>query len=158
MGWISYTSSGGTAGLTAFANAYPNAVVVVSDTDNGIVGAVYEVGTLVCKIYAVQHVKVTEYRGLTHAAAESLKSGVSGVSKSALRTTCNSGSSWAVVPMFVGVERNAVVSRSNDADGYKLTVTETSIAQTTSGDIACTVGTPVTNGDVTVSWETGTSA
>lgn len=156
MGWISYTSSGGTAGLTAFATAYPNAVVVVSDTDNGIVGAAYEVGTLVCKIYAVQHVKVTEYRGLTQAAAESLKSGVSGVSKTALRTTC--GSSWAVVPMFVGVERNAVVSRSNDADGYKLTVTETSIAQTTSGNITCTVGTPVTNGDVTVSWETGTSA
>ena len=156
MGWISYTSSGGTAGLTAFATAYPNAVVVVSDTDNGIVGAVYEVGTLVCKIHAVQHVKVTEYRGLTQAAAESLKSGVSGVSKTALRTTC--GSSWAVVPMFVGVERNAVVSRSNDADGYKMTVTETSIAQTTSGNIACTAGTPVTNGDVTVSWETGTSA
>lgn len=156
MGWISYTSSGGTAGLTAFKTAYPNAVVVVSDTDNGIVGAVYEVGTLVCKIYAVQHVKVTEYRGLTQAAAESLKSGVSGVSKSALRTTC--GSSWAVVPMFVGVERNAVVSRSNDADGYKLTVTETSISLTTSGNIACTAGTQVTNGDVTVSWETGTSA
>lgn len=156
MGWISYTSSGGTAGLTAFKTAYPNAVVVVSDTDNGIVGAVYEVGTLVCKIYAVQHVKVTEYRGLTQAAAESLKSGVSGVSKSALRTTC--GSSWAVVPMFVGVERNAVVSRSNDADGYKLTVTETSISLRTSGNIACTAGTPVTNGDVTVSWETGTSA
>lgn len=156
MGWISYTSSGGTDGLSSFQSAHPNAVVVVSDTDNGIVGAVYEVGTLVCKIYAVQHVKVTEYRGLTEDAAESLKSGVSGVSKSALRTTC--GSSWAVVPMFVGVERNAVVSRSNDADGYKLTVTETSISLTTSGDIACTVGTPVANGDVTVSWETGTSA
>ena len=156
MGWISYTSSGGTAGLEAFETAYPNAVVVVSDTDNGIVGAVYEVGTLVCKIYAVQHVKVTEYRGLTKDAAESLKSGVAGVSKSALRTTC--GSSWAVVPMFVGVERNAVVSRSNDAAGYKLTVTETSISLTTSGNIACTAGTPVTNGDVTVSWETGTSA
>ena len=156
MGWISYTSSGGTAGLSSFQSVHPNAVVVVSDTDNSIVGAVYEVGTLVCKIYAVQHVKVTEYRGLTHSTAESLKSGVSGVSKSALRTTC--GSSWAVVPMFVGVERNAVVSRSNDADGYKLTVTETSISLTTSGNIACTVGTPVTNGDVTVSWETGTSA
>ena len=156
MGWISYTSSGGTAGLSAFQSVHPNAVVVVSDTDNGIVGATYEVGTLVCKIYAVQHVKVTEYRGLMEDAAELLKSGVSGVSKSALRTTC--GSSRAVVPMFVGVERNAVVSRSNDADGYKLTVTETSISLTTPGNIACTAGTPVTNGDVTVSWETGTSA
>jgi hypothetical protein len=156
MGWISYTSSGGTDGLSAFGAAHPNAVVVVSDTDNGIVGAAYEVGTLVCKIYAVQHVKVTEYRGVTHSTAESLKAGVSGVSKSALRTTC--GSSWAVVPMFVGVERSAVVSRSNDADGYKLTVTETSISLETPGNITCTVGTPVTNGDVTVSWETGTSA
>ena len=158
MGWISYTSSGGTAGLDAFKNAYPNAVVVVSDTDNGIVGAVYEVLTLVCKIYAVQHVKVTEYKGLTQETAESLKLGVSGVSKAALRTTCNSGSSWAVVPMFVGVERNAVVSRSNDADGYKLTVIETRINLETPGNIACSVNTPVTNGDVTVSWETGTSA
>ena len=140
MGWISYTSSGGTAGLTAFQTAYPSAVVVVSDTDNGIVAAVYEVGTKVCKIYATQHVKVTEYRGLSYATAESLKSGVAGCSKQAFRTT--SGTSWAVVPMLVGVERTATISRANDADGYKLTVTETTIA----------------DADVTASWETGTSA
>ena len=140
MGWISYTSSGGTAGLAAFAAAYPNAVVVVSDTDNGIVAAVYEVGGYVCKIYAVQHVKVTEYRGLTEAAAESLKQGVAACSKVAYRT--EHGLSWAVVPMLVGTERNAVVGRANEAGGYKLTVTETTIGQ----------------GDVTASWEQGSSA
>ena len=140
MGWISYNSSGGTTGLAAFATAYPQAVVVVSDTDNGIVAAVYEIGTKVCKIYATQHVKVTEYRGLTYETAESLKSGVGGCSKVAYRTT--SGTSWAVVPMLVGTERTAMVSRANEADGYKLTVTETVIE----------------NADVTASWETGTSA
>ena len=140
MGWISYTSSGGAEGLAAFETAYPNAVVLVSDTDNGIVAATYEVGSMVCKIYATQHVRVTEYRGLTKATALSLKSGVGVCSKTAYRTT--SGSSWAVVPMLVGFERSAVVSRANDADGYKLTVTETTIA----------------NADVTASWETGTSA
>ncbi len=140
MAWISYTSTGGTAGLAAFATAHPQAVVVVSDTDNGIVAAVYEVGTKVCKIYATQHVKVTEYRGLTYDTAESLKSGVGTCSKQAYRTT--SGTSWAVVPMLVGTERTAVVSRSNEADCYKLTVTETTIE----------------NADVTASWEEGTSA
>jgi len=140
MGWISYTSEGGTAGLAAFKTAYPHAVVVVSDADNGIVAAVYEVGTKVCKIYATQHVVVTEYRGLTYATAVSLKSGVGVCSKVAYRTT--SGTSWAVVPMLVGTERTAVISRANDADGYKLTVTETTIA----------------DADVTASWETGTSA
>jgi len=140
MGWISYTSSGGTAGLAAFAAAHPQAVVVVSDTDNGIVAAVYEVGTKVCKIYATQHVVVTEYRGLTYATAVSLKNGVGSCSKVAYRTT--SGDSWAVVPMLIGTERTAAVSRSNEADGYKLTVTETTIA----------------NADVTASWGTGTSA
>ena len=140
MGWISYVSRGGTAGLAAFKAAYPNAVVTVSDTDNGIVAAVDEVGGDVCKIYAVQHVKVTEYRGLTEATAQSLKSGVSGCSKVAYRT--EPGLSWAVVPMLVGTERNAVVGRANEAGGYKLTVTETTIGQ----------------GDVTASWEQGSSA
>lgn len=140
MGWISYTSSGGTDGLAAFALAHPQAVVVVSDTDNGIVAAVYEVGTKVCKIYATQHVKVTEYRGLTYATAVSLKNGVGVCSKVAFRTT--SGSSWAVVPMLVGVERIATISRSNEAGGYKLTVTETTVE----------------NSDVRASWETGGSA
>lgn len=140
MGWISYTSDGGTAGLAAFKNAYPQAVVEVSNTDNGIVAAVYEVGTKVCKIYATQHVVVTEYRGLTHDTALSLKAGVAGSSKTAFRTT--SGTSWAVVPMLVGTERTAAVSRTNDAGGYKLTVTETTIAA----------------GDVTASWVDGTSA
>ena len=62
------------------------------------------------------------------------------------------------VPMFIGVERNAVVSRSNEAGGYRLTVTETRIDLATPGNIACTAGTPVPNGDVRVSWETRTSA
>ena len=140
MGWISYVSSGGTAGLSAFKAAHPNAVVSVSDTDNGIVAAVYEVGGYVCKIYAVQHVKVTEYRGLTEDTAESLKQGVAVCSKVAYRT--EHGLSWAVVPMLVGVERNAIVGRSNEAGAYKLTVTETTIEQS----------------DVTASWEQGTSA
>ena len=76
--------------------------------------------------------------------------------KVALKTTC--GSSWAKVPMLIGTERTAAISRSNDAGGYKLTVTETTIAQQTSGDISCTAGTPVTNGDVRVSWETMSSS
>ena len=152
MGWISSTY----ASLAAFESANPQAVVLVSDTDNDIVGATYEVGSLICKVYATQHVRVTEYRAMTQDAAEHLKSQVARGSKSSLRTTC--GSSWAVVPMFIGVERNAVVSRSNEAGGYRLTVTETRIDLATPGNIACTAGTPVTNGDVRVSWETGTSA
>lgn len=140
MGWISYTSAGGTTGLAAFEAAYPQAVVLLSDTDNGFTAATYEVGTKVCKIYAIQHTVVKEYRALTKATAESLKAGVATCSKSAYRT--ESGSSWAVVPMLVGVERNAVVSRASEADEYRLTVTETTIA----------------DGDVTASWETGTSA
>lgn len=156
MGWITISDPGTTDYRATFESNHPQAVVVVSDTDNGIVAAVYEVGTKVCKIYATQHVKVTEYRGLSYDAAVRLKKGVAGDSKVALRTTC--GSSWAVVPMLVGVERDAAISRTNEAGGYKLTVTETTIALETSGEIPCTVGTPVTNGDVRVSWETGTSA
>ena len=156
MGWITISDTGTGDYRATFKDHHPQAVVVVSDTDNGIVAAVYEVGTMVCKIYATQHVKVTEYRGLSYDAAVRLKKGVSTCSKHAVKTTC--GTAWAVVPMLVGVERSAVISRANDADGYKLTVTETTISLTTSGDIACSVGTPVQNGDVTVSWETGTSA
>ena len=140
MGWITISDEGTLDYRAMFAILYPNAVVVVSDTDSGIVAAVYEVGAKVCKIYAVQHVTVTEYRGLSHSAAVRLKKGVAVCSKVAYRT--EDGSSWAVVPMLVGVERTASISRANDADGYKLTVTETTIAQS----------------DVTASWETGTSA
>ena len=152
MGWLNYT----TGTLATFESAYPEACVLIKDADNGIVAAVYEVGSLICKIYATQHVKVTEYRGLTKDTAEHLKSGIAGTTKVALLTTC--GSSWAVVPMLIGTEKNADVSRSNDAGGYKLTVTETTIALTTPGEIQCSVGTPVINGDVKVSWENGTSA
>ena len=140
MGWITISDTGTTDYRATFAQNHPQAVVVVSDTDNGIVAAVYEVGDKVCKIYATQHVVVTEYRGLSYAAAVRLKKGFAGCSKQAYRTT--SGTSWAVVPMLVGTERTAVISRSNEADGYKLTVTETTIE----------------DGDVTASWETGTSA
>ena len=140
MGWITISDTGTTDYRATFKSNHPEAVVIVSDTDNGIVAAVYEVGTKVCKIYAVQHVTVTEYRGLSYDAAVRLKQGVAVCSKVAYRT--ESGTSWAVVPMLVGTERTAVISRANDADGYKLTVTETNIA----------------NADVTASWETGTSA
>ena len=44
--------------------------------------------------------------------------------------------------MLIGTERTAAVSRANEADGYKLTVTETVIEAA----------------DVTASWTTGTSA
>ena len=140
MGWITISDTDTTDYRATFAILHPEAVVVVSDTDNGIVAAVYEVGDKVCKIYATQHVVVTEYRGLTYAAAVRLKQGVAVCSKVAYRTT--SDLSWAVVPMLVGTERTAGISRANEADGYKLTVTETTIA----------------NADVTASWETGTSA
>lgn len=140
MGWITISDTGTTDYRSTFESLHPQAVVVVADTDRGFVAAHYEVGTKICKVYAVQHVKVTEYRGLTEGAAERLKKGVATCSKVAFRTT--SGDSWAVVPMLIGTERTAAVSRTNDADGYKLTVTETVIG----------------NDDVTASWETGTSA
>ena len=140
MGWITISDSGTTDYRSTFESLYPQAVVLVSDTDRGIVAAHYEVGSKVCKVYATQHVKVTEYRGMTRAAAERLKKGVATCSKVAFRTT--SGDSWAVVPMLIGTERTAAVSRANEADGYKLTVTETVIEAA----------------DVTASWTTGTSA
>lgn len=134
MGWINYTSQGGTAGLADFASTYPDAVVVTSDVDNGFVAANYDVGGWVCKVYAIQHTKVTEYRGLTEATAESLKAGVATCDKQAYTTThSTSGATmWAKVPMLIGVERNVAVSRVNEAAGYRLTVTETTIA---SGDV-----------------------
>ena len=154
MGWIHDVQ----CTLAEFGNCYSNAKVVVSETDNGIVAAVYEVGNNICKIYAVQHVTVTEYRGIDLETAEHLKAGLAGCSKVACRTIC--GSSWAVVPMLLGEECTAVVSRANDAGGHKLTVTRTTVhQQSTDGtNISCTLGTPVTDGDITVSWAAGTSA
>ena len=158
MGWINSQIAADSTHtrLQKFEQAYPRAKVEVSNVTSGIVAAVYEVGNLVCKIYARQHMKITEYRGITYATAEFISYGVATCSKVALRTTC--GSSWAVVPMLIGTERSAAISRSNDAGGYKLTVTEMTVELATSGNIACNAGTPVTNGDVTVSWENGTSA
>ena len=79
MGWINYTSGGGNEGarLAAFAAAYADAVVVVSENDVERPVLDFDDGTVYMKVIAIEHQKVTEYRGLTRATAEYIKAGES---------------------------------------------------------------------------------
>ena len=43
MAWLSGYST-----ISSFTSAHPEAVVVVSDTNNDIIAAVYDIGNLVC--------------------------------------------------------------------------------------------------------------
>lgn len=128
MAWISYTATGtGAARLTGFASAHPKAVVVVSENDVARCAINYEADGRFVKIDAVEHVVVTEYRGLTKATAESLKSGVAGNGKIMLKFTY-SGPTYDLhvlnLPALIGTEYQCAISRANEADGYILTVTE----------------------------------
>ena len=127
MAWISYTSAGGTAGLAAFETANPNAVVVVSENEIQRCAIDHKAGGVFVKIDAIEHVTVKEYRGLTRATAVSLKSGVSGNGKIMLKFTYVGGNQnlhTLNCPSLVGTERQCAISRANEADGYTLTVTE----------------------------------
>ena len=130
MGWINYTSGGGTAGtarLSAFATAYPNAVVVVSENDVSRCAVDYRTDDFFVKIDAVDHLKVTEYRGLTKATAEYLKESVAKNEKIQLWFSYSDAYyslTKLVCSALIGTDRQCAISRENEADGYLLTVTE----------------------------------
>lgn len=166
MGWFNYTSGD----LAAFAAAYPQAVVVVSEND--VERCVYngqEAGRFI-RVLAVDHQKVTEYRGLTLATAEHLKAGLTtfgkkdlvvrvGYTVTPLNILQDSYTAYytARCPSLLGTEMTCAISRANEAAGYVLTVTE----NTTNWDTAI-VGDYVTysetgsgsapRGDVRISW------
>lgn len=130
MAWINYTSgseAAGTARLAAFEEAYPNAVVVVSENDVSRCALDHRTSGFFVKIDAVEHLKVKEYRALTLATAEYLKAGVAGNGKLPLWFSY-SDSSFSITKLvcaaIVGTERQCSISRANEADGYTLTVTE----------------------------------
>ena len=130
MAWISFSSSDVSTGaepLVAFESVYPNAVVVVSENDVSRCALDYKANGVFVKIDALEHIVVTEYRGLTRAAAEYLKGGVAGNGKLMLKFTYSDSFYNLHVlncPALVGTERQCAISRANDADGYLLTVTE----------------------------------
>ncbi len=177
MAWINYTSGN----LSAFKDDYPDAVVVVSEND--VMNCVYngqEAGRFI-KVLALSHQKVTEYRGLTRASAENLAAGVAAFGKKDLVVKVG----YTVTPLnilqdaytayftarcgsLLGSEVTCAISRANEADGYTLTVTEST---TRWGHVDPTTGETVydevigeqqvfettgagsaTRGDVRISW------
>ena len=130
MGWIVYTSNGGNAGTTRLSNfkdAHGKAVVVVAENDVSRCAVNYEANGRFVKIDAVEHLKVTEYRGLTQATAEYLRENVAKNEKIMLKFTY-SGPNYDLhvlnLPALIGTEYQCAISRANEADGYVLTVTE----------------------------------
>lgn len=133
MGWINYTSGGGNAGVSrleafAAAGAHQKAVVVVSENDVARCAVNYEAYKRFVRIDAVEHMKVTEYRGLTKATAEYLADGVAGNRKIMLKFSYYGPTLEDLhtmnLPALIGTEYQCAISRANEADGYVLTVTE----------------------------------
>ena len=131
MAWINYTSGdepAGTARIAAFVAAHPEAEVLVSDNDVERCVLDSKEGGYRTYVWAVEHQTVKEYRALTKETAMYLKEGLSSNDKCNLivsHLTAILGQVMKVMcSNLVGVERQAAVSRSNEADGYILTVTE----------------------------------
>lgn len=143
MAWIDYTSgseAAGTARLAAFVLAYPESEVLVSDNDVSRCVLNSKEGDYRTYVWAVEHQTVKEYRALTRETAEYLKEGLSWNDKCNLivsHLTNILGQVMKVTcPDLVGTERQAAISRANEADGYILTVTESkTIMKNAQGEI-----------------------
>ena len=156
MAWIDYTSGN----LSAFEAAYPGAVVVVSenDVDRRILN--FDDGTVHITVAAIDHQKVTEYRALTLETAEHLKAEVTTFDKKRLVLSyadSTYGQHHAQCPDLIGTERLCAISRANEADGYTLTVTESTTEWSTAvtGDYqeyGMTGAGSATMGDVRITW------
>ena len=95
--------------------------VLVGKNTSISVAAHYEMVGVVCKVYATTTTTIEEVRGLTKEAALALVDANTSCNKTAFRTT--HGLAWAVVPMLEGTEKHANARRSNEANGWTVTIT-----------------------------------
>lgn len=156
MAWIDYTSGN----ISAFALAYPDAVVVVHEDDVARTALDFDDGTCRIKVTAIEHQKVTEYRALTLETAEHLKAEVATFDKKRLVLSYSDstyGQHHANCPDLIGTERLCAITMANEAGGHTLTVTES----TTDWDAAVpgeyaaysmTGAGSAVKGDVRISW------
>lgn len=123
MAWINYTSGN----ISEFALVYPDAVVVVSENEVERRVLNFDDGTVHISVAAKDHQKVTEYRALTLETAEHLKAEVTTFDKKRLVLSYSDstyGQHHANCPDIIGTERLGAITRANEANGYTLTVTE----------------------------------